>query len=144
VRACRYADLASGAEALSKTRGRILLAEDEPQVRALLARTLGREGWEVTAVGDGHEAVAAWPAGGRPYDLVIMDVNMPGMNGYEAGCHLRRIHPRAGFLFITGLADQHLCRKLAQMGFDLFIKPFSPQQLVLRVLDLVRGGTAVG
>ncbi|HHX65916.1 MAG TPA: response regulator [Chloroflexi bacterium] len=125
-------------QASVESRLRILLAEDEPQIRNLLARVLAREGWDVTAVNDGRQAVAAWPPEGHSYDLIIMDVNMPDMDGYEASCHLKRLHPQAEFLFISGHLDQPLCRKLVQMGFELVPKPFSPQQFAHRVSERLR------
>ena len=112
-------------------RVRILLADDDPQVRAITTRILRRQSWEVVTAADGQEAVDAWPDDGEPFDLVILDVNMPEMNGYEAFRALQRLHPEARILFISGYAEVPNWRHLVEEGGQPFLaKPFSPRQLV--------------
>ncbi|MGN6575010.1 MAG: response regulator, partial [Nocardioides sp.] len=70
---------------------RLLVVDDEPNIRELLSASLRFAGFEVTAVGTGHEAVAA-AASGQP-DLVVLDVMLPDLDGFEV---LRRVKADAG------------------------------------------------
>jgi two-component system, cell cycle sensor histidine kinase and response regulator CckA len=118
-------------------RPRILLADDEALVRVLVERVLSGQGWQVTAVSSGSEAVKAWEASHDPFDLVILDVNMPGLNGYDAYCEICRGHPRPRCLFVSGYATEAVQRKITQQGLPLIQKPFSPPHLVSRVRELL-------
>jgi len=118
---------------------RILFADDDPQVRAITTRALHRQSWEVVTAANGQEAIDCWPADGEPFDLVILDVNMPQVNGYEAFHELQRLHPDARILFISGYADVPSWRALVEQGGQPFLpKPFSPRQLVDTVRCLTK------
>lgn len=112
---------------------RILLAEDDPQVRRLFVRALSKQGWEVTAVDDGAAAIAAWPLCGESFDLVILDLLMPGVNGLQAYQALRRWHPEARFLFVSGYSDVSIRQRIHADGQMLLMKPLSPTALVAAV-----------
>lgn len=113
---------------------RILLADDDPQVRAFTSRVLTWAGWDVTSVTNGREAVEAWPADGEPFDLVILDIVMPEMNGFEAYRELSRRHPEARFLFISAYAHELNLDTFLEEGRAFFVaKPFVPHFLVSRV-----------
>src|SRR3989454_11997663 len=73
--------------------GRVLFVDDEQQIRKLLSTWLTRHGYVVTVAGDGWEALKAIRA--KPPDLVITDVNMPNMNGFELARRLRADHRTA-------------------------------------------------
>lgn len=129
---------AQGAKSPRGEHVRILLADDDPQVRAITTRILHRQSWEVVSAANGQEAVDSWPLEGEPFDLVILDVNMPEMNGYEAFRELQRLHPRARILFISGYAEVPSWRRLVEEGGQPFLaKPFSPRQLVEVVRSLI-------
>ena len=129
---------AQGGDAPRGDHVRILLADDDPQVRAITTRILHRQSWEVVTATNGQEAIERWPPDGEPFDLVILDVNMPEMNGYEAFRELRRLHPDARILFISGYAEVPSWRRLVEEGGQPFLaKPFSPRQLVDTVRSLV-------
>jgi two-component system cell cycle sensor histidine kinase/response regulator CckA len=117
---------------------RVLLADDEESVRMLTTRILAREGWQVMAVSDGRAAVSAWPPDGDPFDIIILDVRMPGMSGREAFKELSKAHPDANFLFISGYAGGGECSDLPQgEGVSFLAKPFSPGDLIAKARALV-------
>jgi signal transduction histidine kinase/CheY-like chemotaxis protein len=120
------------ADAVPKTLGlRILLAEDNP-VNALLAKSLlKRNGCHVDAVGNGVEAIIALEA--APYDLVLMDVHMPVMGGFEATLAIRAKGGRMGatpIVALTAAAMEEDRRACKAAGMDDFItKPLDPDML---------------
>jgi DNA-binding response OmpR family regulator len=135
----RNLSVASEAARKTETPARLLLADDEPEVSMLMYRILSREGWQVVRVCDGAQAVSAWPEGGQPFDLVILDLYMPHKGGYQAYQELRRLHPKACFLFVTGcLDDDPTGQRVIDEGLPYLLKPFNPQDLILAVKALLR------
>ncbi|HHX43414.1 MAG TPA: response regulator [Chloroflexi bacterium] len=133
--ACRPSTLPTAAhgDALSASDDgvRILLADDDPQVRAFTARVLTWTGWSVTAVCNGREAVDAWPVDGEAFNLVILDDVMPEMNGFEAYRELSRRHPEALFLFVSAYAQGLNLDTFLHPGKTFFLaKPFMASTLV--------------
>ena len=107
---------------------RILLVEDNP-INALLARSLlTREGCRVDQAGGGEEALAALTVG--EYDLILMDMRMPGMSGLEATRRVRNLGVRTPVVALTANAfeeDRHAC--LAAGMDDFLVKPLTPDAL---------------
>jgi CheY-like chemotaxis protein len=117
---------------------RILLVEDEPLVRSLTSRILQRQGWGVVAVADGLAALQAWRCDSAFFDLVIVDVNMPGMNGYEVYRNLQGLNRQTRFLFVSGHLDLDVWSQLfGEQAPPLLTKPYSSQQLVGKVCALL-------
>jgi len=108
--------------------GTVLVAEDQEQVRLLVAKVLGRSGYRVLLAGCGDEALALASAQGTPVDLLVTDVVMPGMSGLELHERLRRTHPQLKVLFVSGYASD-----VVGPGVNLLPKPFTPEQLLARV-----------
>lgn len=79
---------------------RLLLVEDDPQVRVMLSETLRQEGYEVVEAVNGREAIQAYKA--LPADLVITDIIMPDQDGVETIHNLRREFPQAKIIAISG------------------------------------------
>jgi CheY-like chemotaxis protein len=130
-----------GSEARTALRPRALLAEDDG-VNALLARTrLERAGWRVTAVGDGLEAVSAFRAACEedPFELAILDLEMPGQSGFEAAGAIRLIEAKHGkahmpVVVVTAADIAPLQASAHAHGVDAVIsKPLDPDVLA-RVL----------
>ncbi|NLD71339.1 MAG: response regulator [Chloroflexi bacterium] len=116
---------------------RVLVAEDDDLVRSLIERLLTMQGWQVVAVENGVEAVAAWEAAGG-FDLGILDVRMPRMNGYDAYLSMRRISPAARFLFVSGYAEEEIERRLVEgERLPFMAKPFDSDALLERVYALL-------
>jgi len=117
---------------------RILIADDDPLVRALLAETLEAHGAEVTAVADGKQA--ACEAMLRPFDVCILDVEMPVMTGFEACEKLREsaFTRSLPVLFLTGRNDAEAIEKAFAAGaWDFLNKPVQPVLLWHRVSNLL-------
>lgn len=116
---------------------RILAVDDEPDLRSLLRILLQGKGYQVDEAASGDEAVAL-VCGEICYDLVIMDIMMPGMNGVEA-CRRIREHSTVPMLFLTArsrLEDKQ--QAYGSGGDDYLVKPFAPNELLLKVESLLR------
>lgn len=115
---------------------RVLVVDDDMQLAALIAFTLRREGFEVIKAADGEAALAAWEA--QQPDLVILDVNLPRLDGYKV---LRRIRA-AGLTPVIMLTvrdeEDDMVRGLDLGADDYIAKPFSPRELLSRIRALLR------
>jgi CheY-like chemotaxis protein len=117
---------------------KILIAEDEPDIRDLVKFTLTFAGYEVVAVNNGAEAVDA--ARIEKPDLVLMDVRMPRMTGYEA-CAVMKADPKLRHIPVVFLSAKGQEAEI-QNGMDAgaveyLLKPFAPMELTERVSDLL-------
>ncbi len=108
---------------------RILVCDDEESICALLRDILARFGHDsVVLCQDGQSALAQ--AEQQPFDLVFLDIRMPGMDGVEVMQRLRPLRPEAVFVMITGYAQDELMEKSVQGGaYACLAKPFSLVQL---------------
>ncbi len=120
---------------------RVLLVDDDAELCAMLGEYLTRAGLEVAAAQDGPTALEA--AGQLPPDILILDVSMPGMSGFEV---LRHLHRRSSVpvLFLTG-RDEDVDRVHGlDLGADDYItKPFNSRELLARIHAILRRTGAV-
>jgi len=116
---------------------RILIAEDEMAIREGLSDLLEGEGYAVTAAGDGDAAIAAWRAGG--IDLVLLDIMMPKMSGYDVCREIRKTDSLVPVVFLSA-REEEIDKVLGlELGADDYIvKPFSVRELVARVKAALR------
>ena len=121
----------------------ILLAEDEPEMRAMLARRLRARGHRVIEATDGlrlHALVADLILSGPPMpliDLVISDVRMPGMSGMEVLALLRRDDRQTPIILITAFGDDELHAEARRLGaFAVFDKPFDLDDLCTAIVNV--------
>jgi CheY-like chemotaxis protein len=117
---------------------KILIAEDERDIRDLVAFTLRFAGYEVFAASNGEEAVAMAP--NVSPDLILMDVRMPRMTGYEA-CRLIKLNPDLKDIPIVFLSAKGQEAEI-QQGLDAgaeeyLLKPFAPDQLTSHVKSIL-------
>lgn len=116
---------------------RILAVDDEPDLRSLLRILLTNQGYEVVEAASGTEAVTRIREDAR-IDLVIMDIMMPGLSGVEACGEIRKFST-VPMLFLTAkgtMADKG--EAYASGGDDYLVKPFSQNELMMKVDSLIR------
>jgi CheY-like chemotaxis protein len=116
----------------------VLLVEDEPMVRELARRVLERAGYTVVDASDGAHAIEVSRSGLDAVDLLVTDVVMPRMGGWELAERLLAERPELRVLFISGYADEAIdMQEVAGRPVSFLQKPFTPQELVNRVGTLV-------
>jgi PAS domain S-box-containing protein len=116
---------------LERPRGRILVVDDEPTVREVLVGLLGALGYQVDCAASGEEALERCRAG---YELVILDVTMPGMGGRAALGGLRQRAPELAVLLTSGYDEQEALRSFGKEAPDGFLqKPFTARALAAQV-----------
>jgi two-component system phosphate regulon response regulator PhoB len=118
---------------------RILVVDDEPDIVALVVYHLARAGYRVSSASTGPDAVAL-AARERP-DLVVLDLMLPGMSGFDVLRDIRASDDTKGIavLMLTARKDEPDRIKGLSLGADDYLtKPFSPQELVLRVQAILR------
>ncbi|WP_159561632.1 response regulator transcription factor [Streptococcus halichoeri] len=115
---------------------KILLVDDEPEITDINQRYLEQAGHSVTVASDGAQALACF--GKTSYDLIITDIMMPHMDGYDFISQVLLEKPEQPFLFITARISEPDKIYSLSLGADDFIsKPFSPRELVLRVKNIL-------
>ncbi len=117
---------------------RILVAEDEPEMRDLVTGLVEALGYDAVPVPDGEAALAAVAAGAP--DLVLSDVNMPGLSGFEV-CRRLKADPSTRLIpvvLITGIRDEHKIEGIEAGADDYLRKPFSLEELRARIRSLLR------
>lgn len=116
---------------------RVLVVDDEPYIADLVSATLRYEGFEVDAAATGREALAA--AAASRYDLVVLDVMLPDLEGLEVCRRLRLDGLKMPVLFLTARdATEDKVAGLTAGGDDYVTKPFSLEELVARVRAILR------
>ena len=101
---------------------RILIADDEDSLRWVLEKGLTQAGYQVTAVQDGEAAVRAFEA--EPFDLVFLDVKMPGMDGLEALQRIKAVSETLPVVIISGHGNVETAVRATKLGaFDFIEKP---------------------
>jgi CheY-like chemotaxis protein len=113
---------------------RILIAEDEQALGALVARALYTDGHEITLTSDGAEAYERLVEAQGQFDLLLTDIKMPVMDGIALALATARDHPEIVILLMTGYADQReRASGLDALIHDVLAKPFSLTDLKLSV-----------
>jgi len=117
---------------------KILIAEDERDIGELIALTLRFNGHEVVTTRDGAEAVAQ--AQRDQFDLILLDVRMPRMNGYEACRLLRTIEAtrEVPIIFLSAKGQEAEVQAGLEAGADRYIlKPFAPDLLIRKIAEVL-------
>jgi len=118
--------------------GLMLIADDEPFIRKLVRKIFQAEDWEIEEAGDYNEVLERVTAGDKTFDLIILDMTMPGPSTEECLQQISKSAPDTKVLLISGYArDERIERLLAMTPSDFVSKPFSPKTLLTKVDALV-------
>lgn len=111
---------------------KILFADDDLKYSMLLKRFLEQHGYDVTYAGNGRKAWEQFPEV-KP-DLVLLDINMPEMDGYEVAEHIRAIAPKVLIFFLTDRTEKNdRLKGFSLKANDYLAKPFYPEELLARI-----------
>jgi CheY-like chemotaxis protein len=116
----------------------ILLVEDNEGVRSAARRILERQGYRVIAATTGEDALQLYQVHGPEIALVLADVIMPRMSGFDLVAALRRQGLTPRFLLTSGYTER--TDEAAELGVPLMPKPWTPGQLARRVRQVIDGG----
>ena len=102
--------------------GRVLVVDDDPNVQEILREFLSAKGYEIITAGDGAEGLRRVKEE-RPH-LILLDIQMPKMDGLEVLRRLREIDKEVSVIMITSVNEQEIARKAMELGaFDYIVKP---------------------
>ena len=118
---------------------RILVAEDDADIRETLKDLLSGEGYDVATAPDGVAAIAAWKGAAAPFDLVVLDVMMPGKSGYDVCREIRAAGSRIAVLMLSAKSEEIDKVVGLELGADDYVtKPFGVRELLARVSAALR------
>jgi two-component system, OmpR family, response regulator len=122
---------------------RILVIEDEARIQSFLARGLEAEGYTVVAAGDGQAGLDL--ATGARWDLVVLDLLLPRLNGLQVLRELQRVKPELPVVILSARADVQTKLRGFELGAsDYLAKPFSLDELLARIRVRLRGAAPFG
>ncbi len=115
---------------------RILVVDDEPIVLDILSEVLSREGFHVTKTNEAHSAVQLLSR--DPHEIVLCDIRMPGMDGFDFLRHVHRAFPATDVVLMTGYATVDGAIDAMALGAaDYLIKPLKPKEVVARIRSIL-------
>jgi PAS domain S-box-containing protein len=130
---------AAAAASGSRFTGEALVVDDEPTVLEFVSQALELIGFKTTTARDGAEAVEAFTKAPERFDLVLLDLTMPRMDGREALREIRLIRPEVPVILSSGFSDQEFLKETASESNLLFLqKPYQIKELKQIVLSLLR------
>jgi len=145
--------LATGVESVPATSGvvevagrrpRVLVVEDEPQIRAIAARALTNAGFEVLQAANGALGLAWFKNEQSPVDVMVTDVVMPELSGPDLARAARKLDPHLGLVFMSGYPEAMQGMRAGEFDGAAFLsKPFSPQLLVAAVRARLRSASGL-
>ncbi len=120
-----------------KSQGTLLVVEDDEAVRKGIEAALRAMNFEVRSLATGHDAVQT--AEEYRFDVVLLDIAMPGMDGIEVCRELRRVQPKVGILMVTVYDEGEMAIRALDAGADDYVtKPFHAGELGARIRALIR------
>ncbi|MBV9811287.1 MAG: PAS domain-containing protein, partial [Acetobacteraceae bacterium] len=145
---CRTDDLAATPETIEEGTGsgsfsaRILVIDDDPDVRLFLKESLDALGFSAVQAEDGHAGLAEFERSGA--DLIILDFAMPGLNGAEVAKRVRETRPDLPIIFATGFAESAAIEQVAGASAPVLRKPFSIRELEAALTEALASGHPPG
>jgi two-component system capsular synthesis sensor histidine kinase RcsC len=123
-----------------RKKGKLLVADDDKAIRNVLSIALSSMGYDVTLAGNGLEAMTLFLT--SSYDLVMTDLGMPLMNGWELSRLVKEQSPSTPVIVMTGTNDDNLWEKLNTNSLNaMILKPFKLEEIEQTVLRLLNNGT---
>jgi DNA-binding NtrC family response regulator len=111
---------------------RILLVDDEERFRANLQKMLGAQGLTVSATSSGEGALEELKL--NPYDVIVLDIRMPGMNGLATLEEIKQINPEVEVIILSGHASMDAAMEINKLGgYDYLMKPCPLEELLLKI-----------
>ena len=118
---------------------RILVAEDDADIRETLKDLLSGEGYAVETASDGVAALSAWKGASEPFDLIVLDVMMPGKGGYDVCREIRAAGSRVAVLMLSAKSEEIDKVVGLELGADDYVtKPFGVRELLARISAALR------
>lgn len=115
----------------------ILLVEDDMDLGNLLSQYLDLQGFSTVLAADGFEGLARFTE--QEFDICVLDIMMPGMDGFTLAKKIRKINPDIPFLFLTAKSQKEDRIKGLKLGADDYIcKPFEVDELILRIKNILK------
>jgi CheY-like chemotaxis protein len=117
-----------------------LIAEDDPAIRAVATALLEALGYVADVAGTGEEALARCEGNeGSPHDVLLSDISMPGMNGYDLAERVRRAQPGIALILMSGYAgDPTVMEASRRLGALFLEKPFTRDSLSQRLAEALQ------
>jgi two-component system chemotaxis response regulator CheY len=112
--------------------GRVLIVDDEPDIRKVVRMTLHKAGYDVLEAENGEKAIEVINSGENRLllDVIICDIRMPKVNGIEAIAYFRQNYPRVPLIVLTGFPDTDMATSLLRQGvMDYLVKPVEGEKL---------------
>ena len=117
---------------------KILIVDDEPEVRKLVGAMVSRHGFDVISADSGEAALQEYQKHGGPIDLLLTDVVAPGMSGPMLADRLAEKQPGLKVLFMSGYDNTSVVQRyVVERGYDLLHKPFTADELVTKVNEMI-------
>jgi len=116
--------------------GRVLVVDDEPDIRKVIGMTLTRAGYDVIEAEDGERAIQVINEGENPLllDVIITDIRMPKINGVEVINYFQKQYPCVPLIVLTSFSDMEMATGFKKKGIvDYLIKPAAKEQLLYSV-----------
>ena len=116
---------------------KLLIVDDEQSIRALIRKYAVFDGYEVEEAGDGMEAIEKFRKG--KFDLIIMDVMMPELDGFSACREIRKQDEKVPIIMLSARGEEYDRIHGFELGIDDYVvKPFSPKELMMRVAAIIK------
>ena len=113
-------------------KNRILVVDDEEALRTVLSSELEGEGYQVASAGDGQEAINVLTS--KEFDLILLDIKMPNVDGFEVLKFVKERHPKTKVIMLTGFADLKNAIESKKLGAEDFVsKPYDLVDLLTTV-----------
>ena len=123
-----------------ESNGRVLIVDDEPDVRKIVNMTLTKAGYDVIEAEDGEKAIQEINQGENPLmlDVIISDIRMPKINGVEAINYFQQQFPRVPIIVLTGFPDMEMATGFLKQGIvDYLVKPVEKEKLTSAVAKAI-------